>query len=109
MQFNSLTDQGLATVLIRTLRVVSLDLEGNNMVFTPQSSGVNLLWRDRWEEKSVLRHLNISSNTPDLLGYVHLFWMAGRSRLENFDAAMDGIHAPTRLLLFSWQIDSYND
>ena len=80
--------------------MVSLDIKGENMVFAPESSGVNLLWKDRWEEESVLHHLNISSNTPDLLGYVHLFWMVGKSRLETLDAAMDGIHAPTRLLLF---------
>ena len=102
MAFNSLTDQGLAIVLTRAPRGVSLDLEGIHMVFAPES--VDSLWKDRWEDKSVLRHLNVSGNAPDLLGYTHLFWMAGRSRLETFDAAMDltheGICAPTRLLLF---------
>ena len=52
----------------------------------------------------MLRHLNVSSNVPDLVGYAHLFWMAGRSRLETFDVATDmtqeGICAHTRLLLF---------
>ena len=54
--------------------------------------------------ENVLRHLNVSSNAPDLLGYAHLFWMAGRFKLETFDAVIDltreGIRAPTRLLLF---------
>ena len=74
------------------------------MVFTPQSSGVNLLWKDRWEDKSVLRHLNVSGIAHDLLGYAHLFWAVGGSRLETYDAAMnltkEGIQAPIRRLLF---------
>ena len=63
-----------------------------------------LLWKDGWKDGSVLHHLNVSSNAPDLVGYASLFWMAGRSRLETFDAEIDltweGIHAPTRILSF---------
>ena len=56
-----------------------------------------------WKEGSVLWHLNMCSNATDLLGFVHLFWMAGRSKLETLDMAnmtQQWMCAPTWLLLF---------
>ena len=73
---NSLTGQGLGTLILRVPRVASLDLKGNNMMFTLDS--VVSLWQDGWDTPSALRHLNVSSNAPDLVGYAHLFWMVGR-------------------------------
>ena len=99
---NCPTDQGLGSLMAIAPHGVSFDIEGNNIQFTP--GRVDSLWQDSWPTPSALPHLNISSNAPDLVGYAHLLWMAGRSSLETFDAAIDmsreGIQAPTRLLLF---------
>ena len=67
---------------MQALRVVSLDLEGSDMMFAPGSKGVLSLWK----EGSVLWYLTMSSNAFDLLGFVHLFWIAGKSKLETLDA-----------------------
>ena len=70
------------------------------MTFAAESAGVISLLR----EGSVLLHLNVSSNSPDHVGFSHLFWMVGMSKLEKFDAVVDmtqeWIRAPTRCLLF---------
>ena len=71
MAFNSLTNQGLCTLLIRAPHVVSLDLMENNVIFAPDK--VVPMWQNIWDSPSVLCHLNVSGNAPDLLGYAHLF------------------------------------
>ena len=63
--------------------MATLDLEGNNMALDPESAGVLSLWK----EGSVFWHLSVSSNATDLLGFAHLFWVAGRSKVEILDAA----------------------
>ena len=97
--FSTLTDNGLDTLLTLAPELISLDLEGNEIKFTPTSAEVDRLWR----AEGRLIYLNASCNHFTIFSYIHFLWMAGRSCLETLDVAASDLgtdQALVRLLLF---------
>ena len=82
--FNKITDDGLDTLLMMALKLVTLDLEANKIVFDINSPAVDKLW----SADSALRHLNISHNSQTKQSLTYLFRGVGLSKLLTLDTAM---------------------
>ena len=81
--FHELTDIGLDSLLTLAPELTSLDLEGNEIDFSPTSAGVDRLWRaDRR-----LIHLNALCNRFTIPSHIQFLWMDGMSCLETLDVA----------------------